>query len=168
MNRVAGIIIIIFVFAVPPARSQERATVEMRDNNTFEPAAITVQVGTTITFENVGDLPHTATARDRSWDTGNVNGGQSAEITFDQPGSFDYVCIYHESLGMIGRVTVEGEAAPAPAEEVSPQAEYLTAGRVEQARPRVSYAPLTFAALGILAALLIAGSSFARSWKSRS
>ena len=42
----------------------------------------------------------------QAWDSGQLNGGQSFSHTFDTPGDYTYFCIPHESLGMVGRVTV--------------------------------------------------------------
>jgi len=57
--------------------------------------ATTVQVGQTVTWTNLGSQAHTATATDRSWDTGNVGPGEAAQITFDTPGLYTYVCTPH-------------------------------------------------------------------------
>jgi plastocyanin len=48
--------------------------------------------------------PHTASAKDGSWDTGIFNGGESKSITFDKPGDYEYYCKVHPA--MIARLTV--------------------------------------------------------------
>ena len=59
-----------------------------------------------MTFTNVGDLPHTATALEkREWDTGDLATGGSKAITFTQPGSYYYICTPHP--WMYGQVIVE-------------------------------------------------------------
>jgi plastocyanin len=50
-------------------------------------------------------VPHTATASDGSFDSGNLNPGQSFSFTFATPGSFPYVCQYH--AGMQGTIVVQ-------------------------------------------------------------
>ena len=56
-----------------------------------------MRAGTTVTFTNVGDIPHTATAFDRGkigdWDTGALNKGESKEITFKEPGTYFYIAL---------------------------------------------------------------------------
>jgi plastocyanin len=72
----------------------------------FTPASITVNVGDTVTWTNSGpDEPHTATANDGSFDTGDIPVGSSASHTFDQAGTFAYVCSIHPDQ-MSGTVTV--------------------------------------------------------------
>jgi alcohol dehydrogenase (cytochrome c) len=82
--------------------------VEIGNNNReygYGPARIRVKVGTTVTWTNVGDLPHTATAEKREWDTGDLAAGQSKAITFDKPGVYYYICAPHP--WMYGQVIVE-------------------------------------------------------------
>lgn len=85
--------------AGPPAT----AAVAMGDN-TFTPAALTVTAGTNVTFTNVGKLPHTVTATDRSFDSKIVMPGAKWSSTFAKVGTFAYDCIIHP--GMSGSVTV--------------------------------------------------------------
>jgi plastocyanin len=66
---------------------------------------VRVSAGTTITWTNDGDIPHTATAQNGAWDTGELAGGQSASITMDQPGTYNYSCIPHP--WMYGQVVVQ-------------------------------------------------------------
>ena len=63
----------------------------------FEPEEITVPAGTTITFTNQDKAPHTATADDGSFDTEELGKGDSAEETFDDPGTYAYYCRFHVS-----------------------------------------------------------------------
>jgi len=66
---------------------------------TFDPAVITVIVGVnnTVTFKNVdNNAPdHTVTARDNSFNSGNIKPGGSWTYTFTTPGNFSYYCLYH-------------------------------------------------------------------------
>ena len=73
----------------------------------FSPASITVSAGDTVTWTNSGpDEPHTATANDGSFDTGEVAVGSSASHTFTSAGTFPYVCSIHPDQ-MRGTVIVE-------------------------------------------------------------
>jgi plastocyanin len=71
----------------------------------FEPEEITVPAGTTITFTNQDKAAHTATADDSSFDTEELGKGDSAEETFDEPGTYSYYCRFH--VFMKGSVVVE-------------------------------------------------------------
>src|SRR5688500_11725524 len=61
----------------------------------FSPASLTVTIGDTVTWTNVDDSPHTVTASG-AFDSGNLNGGQTFSHTFDETGTFTYVCVYHD------------------------------------------------------------------------
>jgi len=72
----------------------------------YGPARTRVKKGTAVTFTNVGDVAHTATAFEKgSWDTGVLEKGQSKTLTFSEPGSFYYICTPHP--WMYGQVIVE-------------------------------------------------------------
>jgi len=65
-----------------------------------------LQVGDTITWTNRDTVPHTVTARDRSFDL-RVNPGRSARMTLQKAGSFPFYCIYHTT--MRGTLNVAGK-----------------------------------------------------------
>lgn len=103
----------VLVVLAPAAWAQgQEITVSMEDNF-FEPANITVEPGTTVTWVQNGNNPHTTTSYDGLWDSGMIEGGSGGtfSFTFDEPGTYDYFCIPHEGQGMVGSVTVTGEAA---------------------------------------------------------
>jgi plastocyanin len=86
--------------------------VKIADNNVeyaYWPARTRVKAGTTLTFTNVGDIPHTATAFDKGkigdWDTGVLAKGESKAITFKEAGTYFYICTPHP--WMYGQVIVE-------------------------------------------------------------
>jgi plastocyanin len=103
------------------ASTTKQASVSMTDANQFVPATLSVQRGATVVWTNTGQVPHTVTddpskainqadaalpSGAQPWDSGLINGGQTYSHTFDVPGQYTYFCIPHESLGMVGRVTV--------------------------------------------------------------
>jgi plastocyanin len=77
----------------------------------FAPPSITIQVGGTVTWSNDGQTAHTVTANGGSFDSGNLDPGQSFSHTFTQPGTFAYYCQYHRSLGQKGTVTVQASGS---------------------------------------------------------
>lgn len=92
----------------------EGTTVSMQDS-CFSGVAHFAPSDTTITVTNVGGLPHTLTAVDGSFDTGNVDPGGTAELSFAEPGIYRVFCAFHGTTageGMAG-VVVVGEATPA-------------------------------------------------------
>jgi plastocyanin len=55
-------------------------------------------------WTNEDGAPHTATARDESFDTGRLDGDESGEVKFAEPGTFEYICDFHS--WMEGRIVV--------------------------------------------------------------
>lgn len=90
--------------AAAPADGQE-AAVEIL-NFAFNPGAITVKAGDTITWTNQDGVPHTATANDSDLlQTGAIAPGESVSQVFDTPGTIEYHCEFHAN--MTGTITVE-------------------------------------------------------------
>ena len=60
-----------------------------------------------MTWKNDDPTEHTATASDGSFDTGTIKGnGATAKVTLDKPGTYDYICQFHQF--MKGQITVSG------------------------------------------------------------
>src|SRR6266851_3944537 len=82
----------------------EDTTKVMIDNFTFEPAQLTVKVGTTVTWTNRDDIPHTVVAagkfRSKTMDTDGT-----FTFTFTAAGEYKYFCSLHPH--MAGTVKVE-------------------------------------------------------------
>lgn len=76
----------------------------------FVPQDITVDVGTTVTWDNPTGAWHTVTSLTSGYDfnSGQIDPGQEWSHTFVRPGVYDYFCIPHQGLGMVGTVTVTG------------------------------------------------------------
>jgi plastocyanin len=73
---------------------------------TYEPADLTVPVGTRVTFTNEDSTPHTATSKQQgTFDSGSIDTGKSGTIRLEQAGSFAYYCAFHPF--MKGTITVE-------------------------------------------------------------
>src|SRR6267378_6680544 len=85
------------------ARAEETTNV-MIDNFTFEPAQLTVKVGTTVTWKNRDDIPHTVVSagkfRSKTMDT-----DDSYSFTFTAAGDYKYFCSLHPH--MTGTIKVE-------------------------------------------------------------
>jgi plastocyanin len=80
-------------------------TVDMVDFS-FEKATVTIQAGGKVTWKNMGQTPHTATADDGSFDTATVDPGKLKAETFKQPGTITYHCSIHPQ--MHGTIVVTG------------------------------------------------------------
>ena len=76
-------------------------------NYMFTPMAITVKVGTTVTWTNTDSVNHTITADNNSTDAPNsmdIGKGKSYDFTFKKAGTYTYHCFPHPY--MHGTVTV--------------------------------------------------------------
>jgi len=105
-----------------PVAAQETPVVEM-ENNYFDPIGLHVEPGTTVRFELAAGA-HSATAyEDRipadasAFDSGTISSG-AFEYTFEEPGTYDYYCIPHKSIGMVGRIVVGRPSGPAEASPI--------------------------------------------------
>src|SRR5215217_2187933 len=92
--------------AKPKAIAAASGSVTIADFS-FTPATITVNTGDTVTWNNNGPTPHSATANDGSFDTGILRRGQSGSHTFNLAGSFSYYCKPHPYM----KATVVVQAA---------------------------------------------------------
>jgi len=73
---------------------------------TFSPSTVTVNQGQTITLVNVSDAPHTFTVTGQDIDVETM-AGKTANVTIDlAPGTYPFICRFHESMGMKGTLVV--------------------------------------------------------------
>ena len=83
----------------------ETAQVSMPPSYRFDPPAIQVPVGTTVTWRNTDNFTHSVSVSGGTFPFLNLSPGQSGAITFDQPGAYAYICTYH-AQDMNGTVIV--------------------------------------------------------------
>ena len=72
----------------------------------FDPAALSVPAGTTVTWINADSVVHSVVATDVSFNSDDLGQGATFEHTFDTAGEFAYVCGIHPR--MAGTITVTG------------------------------------------------------------
>ncbi len=85
--------------------SEPVATTEvaMAESYVFEPETIEVEAGATVTWRNEDRFTHTVQVEGQ--EDHEVEPGESASVTFDEPGTYAYVCTLH-SKDMEGEVIV--------------------------------------------------------------
>ena len=71
----------------------------------YDKAAISIAVGTTVTWTNDDTVPHTVTQDGGGFKSTVINPGETFAYTFDKAGAFSYHCEYHAN--MKGTVTVQ-------------------------------------------------------------
>ena len=73
---------------------------------TFSPSTVTVHKGQTIRLTNVSDTAHTFTVTGQGIDIETMP-GKTDTVTIDlPPGTYPFVCRFHESMGMKGTLVV--------------------------------------------------------------
>jgi len=111
-----------------PASKGKVKTVEIRVNEmTFGPAMANANVGDTISWVNVGKIPHTVTAKDGSFDKDPIAPGERFNYVLLKEGTVEYVCSYHPGMDgmlMVGPalagVAVPGAAPAAAGSQTNP------------------------------------------------
>ena len=75
------------------------------DQFTFTPQRLTVKAGTTVTWSNEDDVPHTVASSSKVFKSKALDTGDKFSFTFTTPGTYDYICSVHPY--MTGAVVVE-------------------------------------------------------------
>ena len=90
---------------VAAAETSQPSTDVKIDNFSFTPQEIKVKVGTTITWTNRDDIPHTVTSTDSIFKSKTLDTDEKFTTTFTKPGTYPYFCSIHPK--MTGKVIVE-------------------------------------------------------------
>ncbi|MEQ1353129.1 MAG: cupredoxin family copper-binding protein [Candidatus Acidiferrum sp.] len=75
------------------------------DNFSFGPGTLTVPVGTTVTWTNRDDIPHTVVSTDKVFKSKVLDTDEKFSFTFSKPGTYEYFCSIHPK--MTGKVVVQ-------------------------------------------------------------
>jgi plastocyanin len=100
------------MLAAPPLLAADTATSALPanavriDNFAFTPASLTVAVGTTVTWVNYDDIPHTVVSSDtpRHFKSPPLDTDGRYSFTFSKPGTYQYFCSIHPH--MVGQIVV--------------------------------------------------------------
>jgi plastocyanin len=88
------------------AKAAEPTTAEVKvDNFSFGPATLTVAVGTTVTWTNRDDIPHTIVSNDKVFKSKVLDTDEKFSFTFTKAGTYPYFCSIHPK--MTGSVVVQ-------------------------------------------------------------
>jgi plastocyanin len=94
----------LFLLAVPSFAAEQSEMISI-DNFTFTPSVITITPGTTVTWVNNDDIPHTIVANGRAFRSKPLDTEDKFSFTFTDAGEFAYFCSLHPK--MIGKVIVK-------------------------------------------------------------
>jgi plastocyanin len=91
----AASIVVTLGFAAPVFAADTEVKI---DNFTFNPATITVKAGTTVTWTNGDDIPHTVVATAKAFKSKVLDTSDKFSFTFTTPGSYEYFCSLHPHM----------------------------------------------------------------------
>ena len=95
-----------FQTGVSTSAQQTPAAAEVKiDNFSFGPATLTVAVGTTVTWINHDDIPHTVVSNDKLFKSKVLDTDEKFSFTFTKAGEYPYFCGIHPK--MTGKVVVQ-------------------------------------------------------------
>jgi len=105
------------VLLMTPALLKAQTATITTSGFTFTPNELTIAPGTTVEF-NIGGSHNALEISQQSWNSNNptTNGGFNlplggGSVTFDDPGTYYYICVPHASMGMKGIITVQVPSA---------------------------------------------------------
>jgi plastocyanin len=75
------------------------------DNFSFTPQTLTVHPGTTVTWVNKDDVPHTVTSTNKKFKSRALDTDERFSFTFSAPGTYEYYCSVHPK--MTGKIIVQ-------------------------------------------------------------
>ena len=91
--------------SAPTAATAAAAASVNIDNFVFGPETLTVTPGTTVTWTNRDDIPHTVVANDKSFKSKVMDTDEKFSFTFTKPGEYGFFCSLHPH--MTGKVIVK-------------------------------------------------------------
>jgi plastocyanin len=123
MLKLTAIAFVVLLATSTGTASQPAVVIKMLDMPpSFQPSSVTIKVGDTVEWENVGNSVHHATndydvaikkddvssPNDKLvFDSGFLQPGGTFTHTFTAAGTYKYVCVVHEPSGMTGQIVVK-------------------------------------------------------------
>jgi len=90
---------------VVSANAHAEETVIAIENFTFNPAEVTIQPGTTVTWKNADDIPHSVVEDAAKFRSKVLDTGETFSMTFANTGEIAYFCGLHPF--MKGKIIVK-------------------------------------------------------------
>ena len=87
---------------MPTASTANQVMVE---NFSFQPGTLTVKAGTTVTWVNHDDVPHTVNENNKTFKSGALDTDAKFSYKFTSPGTYSYFCSLHPR--MTGQIIVK-------------------------------------------------------------
>jgi plastocyanin len=103
LGGLLGLLAGVAVMAAPAGAEDTAVKIE---NFTFAPQRVTVKAGTTITWTNDDDIPHTVASSTKAFKSKVLDSDDKFSFTFTTAGVYEYFCSLHPH--MTGTIVVEG------------------------------------------------------------
>jgi plastocyanin len=88
-----------------PAAAPATAGIVMARDFMFAPLSVTVTAGSTVTWTNRDDEPHTVVSETGLFRSAAMDTNESFSFKFDKPGTYHYACSIHPR--MVGTIVVQ-------------------------------------------------------------
>ncbi len=95
----------LFAVCGPSAADPADATKIVVKEFMFAPTPLTIKAGSTVTWTNMDDEPHTAVSDTGLFKSGGMDTNESFSFKFDKPGTYHYTCSIHPR--MVGTIIVQ-------------------------------------------------------------
>jgi plastocyanin len=89
----------------PSAAESTDSTVVVVKDFMFNPTSLTVKAGSTVTWVNRDDEPHTVVSDTGMFKSGGLDTNESYSFKFDKPGTYRFTCSIHPR--MVGTIVVQ-------------------------------------------------------------
>ncbi len=101
----AVVILVVWITASAAAGSPPCEGQVTIDNFSFTPQSLTVKAGTTVTWTNKDDVPHTVVSTTKRFRSRVMDTDEKYSYIFKDPGTYEYFCSVHPH--MTGKVIVQ-------------------------------------------------------------
>ena len=104
--QAAGVLALAFALTAAPsfAGNATASTIVMAKGFMFAPTSLTIKSGSTVTWTNKDDEPHTVVSDSGLFRSGALDTNEGFSFRFDKPGTYRYACSIHPR--MVGTIIV--------------------------------------------------------------
>jgi len=103
---IATMLLLLGSFSVTATAQPSAAAAAVKiDNFVFGPQTLTVPVGTTVTWTNSDDIPHTSVSTEGVFKSKVLDTDEQFSYTFTKAGTYPYYCTIHPK--MTGKIVVQ-------------------------------------------------------------
>jgi len=105
LTAVGMVILGVMEVYIPSAAETSDPTKIVVKDFMFKPTPVTVKAGSTVTWTNMDDEPHTVVSDTGMFKSGGMDTNESFSFKFDQPGTYHFTCSIHPR--MVGTIVVQ-------------------------------------------------------------